>query len=274
LSLDTIVLLAEAVLNLQQEIAELKKKAAEPRVIYVGGGGADLSGFVKKSGDTMTGALTLPELDVATADSSLTIEEYDEATLLGVKLPRISAIDSGSSKQALVDLSVLVFLDSGPSNYPTLLFCSNDFLTVGSIYFDPILDGLGFGATNLFFATDLVPTTDNLFNLGSATAEWKNLYVTNVAYIDTLSLDATAGLGCATDFNPTVDDSKALGSGTREWKTLYIDGIAYIDSLQVHVGLNLDSIDVDATSVATVGGVIPVTVEGVTRYIPFYETYA
>jgi len=39
LALDTITILAGAVRKLQREVSDLKKKAAEPRVVYVGGGG-------------------------------------------------------------------------------------------------------------------------------------------------------------------------------------------------------------------------------------------
>lgn len=123
------------------------------------------------------------------------------------------------------------------------------------------------------FDSSLVPTTDDAIDLGTSAAEFRHGYFDGTLFVDTLSLDATAGLGVSTHMNPTLDDSKDLGSSTREWRTLYLDGAAYIDTLQVDVALNLDNIDVNATSVATVGGVIPITVEGTTRYIPFYESY-
>jgi len=80
-------------------------------------------------------------------------------------------------------------------------------------------------------SVQLYPITDDALNLGSATNEWGDLHIDGTAYIDTLSLDTTDGLGVATTIKPTTDGSFDLGSSTREWRNLYVDGIAYVDAL-------------------------------------------
>jgi len=66
----------------------------------------------------------------------------------------------------------------------------------------------------------------------------------------------------------------------RFWRNLYlrgnaeIDGWAYIDSLRVDEELNLDQIDIPATSVSGLSAVIPITVAGVTKYLAVYDSYA
>lgn len=150
---------------------------------------------------------------------------------------------------------------------------------------------------------------DDTYNLGDSSVEWKDLYIDGVAYIDTLSLDTTAGLGVATSMNPTVDDSVDLGSATREWrnlqidgtaqidtcrvdvaltfqtdnttdigtatveaKDLYLDGWAYIDSLRIDVALNVSNIDTAGSGLGTFQRAIPVTYSGGTGYIYIYNT--
>jgi len=57
-------------------------------------------------------------------------------------------------------------------------------------------------------------------------------------------------------------------------KNFDLDGIAYIDELRVEEVLNLDAIDIPATSVSGLSAVVPVVVGGVTKYIPCYDSYA
>ena len=65
------------------------------------------------------------------------------------------------------------------------------------------------------------PTNDNTVDIGSATREWRNLYIDGTAYVDTLSLSTTAGEGCATTFVPTTTASINLGGPSYRWGTLY-----------------------------------------------------
>lgn len=104
----------------------------------------------------------------------------------------------------------------------------------------------------------LNPNSDNLYDLGNATGEWRNLWIDGTGRIDNLHVDENASvtgnfsvLGTATitgtttlagDFVPTnvathylpkTDDAFDLGSTTREFRNLWIDGTGRIDSLHV-----------------------------------------
>lgn len=54
--------------------------------------------------------------------------------------------------------------------------------------------------------TDLIPTGDGARDLGSSTLEWKDLFIDGTAHIDTLDVDANAGV----DGNLTVTGTSAL----------------------------------------------------------------
>lgn len=105
-------------------------------------------------------------------------------------------------------------------------------------------------------------------NLGSATYPFGGLYVW---YIEAPT-EAAGEIYIYTSLMPV--GGYDLGSLSYQWRDLHLDGWAYIDSLRVDVALDLDNIDINATSVATVTAVIPVTAEGVTRYIALYESYS
>ena len=80
----------------------------------------------------------------------------------------------------------------------------------------------------------LIPDIDNTHDLGSASKEWKDLYIDGITYIDKISGSATGADGALTasvDIVPGVDNKYNLGSSTLQWNDLYVDGVAYIDHL-------------------------------------------
>jgi len=131
------------------------------------------------------------------------------------------------------------------------------------------LDNLASVAIN----TSLISDADDTDDLGSASNEWKDLFIDGTAEIDTanigiavigaslsvattttLSGDITLGGSSAininfvgranTDFIPIADNTHDLGTTTLEWKNLYIDGIAKIDSIDLDVGFVSDVVPV------------------------------
>ena len=117
---------------------------------------------------------------------------------------------------------------------------------------------------NVVFNADvnssIIPNTDNTYDLGSSSQEWRHVYIDGTANIDniaadsatisnnlvvggTLSANGDVDLGNATtdtismtgridtDIVPSTDNSRSLGSSTLEFKDLYIDGIGYIDGI-------------------------------------------
>lgn len=106
-------------------------------------------------------------------------------------------------------------------------------------------------------ASNLIPSADNTHDLGSATDEWRNIYVDGIAQVDTLQVDESATITAdltvngnttlgntntdtvtiaaelASSLIPSVDNSYDLGSAADEWRNLYVDGTAQVDTLQV-----------------------------------------
>lgn len=116
----------------------------------------------------------------------------------------------------------------------------------------------------------IVPVTDDDVDLGASGAEFKDLYVDGIGYIDTvqihenatitgnLTVNGNTTLGnaasdtvtvtadIASALLPSADDTHDLGATGSEWRDLYIDGQA-----------NIDTLAVDAN--ATVAGTLVVT---------------
>jgi len=77
----------------------------------------------------------------------------------------------------------------------------------------------------------LIPTTDNLFDLGTATKEMRNLFVDGVAYIDTLVADSANisagnvtglvgfGMGTVTNINDILDQDDMANDSNRALAT-------------------------------------------------------
>ena len=110
---------------------------------------------------------------------------------------------------------------------------------------------------NADIASNLIPSADNTHDLGSATDEWRNIYVDGTAQVDTLQVDESATITAnltvngntvlgdadtdtvtvnadfASSLIPDVDNTYDLGISTNEWRNLYIDGTAQVDTLQV-----------------------------------------
>ena len=110
----------------------------------------------------------------------------------------------------------------------------------------------------------IVPVTDNDIDLGSASFEFKDIYIDGVGYIDTIAVHENATISgnltvsgtttlntVSSNVTPTTDDTYDLGTSTNEWRNLYVDGTANIDSLAADAAA--------VTGNTTVGGTLGVT---------------
>ena len=122
----------------------------------------------------------------------------------------------------------------------------------------------------------IVPVTDDDVDLGASGAEFKDLYVDGIGYIDTvqihenatitgnLTVNGNTTLGdaatdtvtvtadIASDLIPSADGTHDLGATDAEWQDLFIDGTANIDSLVADtVDINGGNIDAAAIGSST-----------------------
>ena len=120
----------------------------------------------------------------------------------------------------------------------------------------------------------IVPVTDSDIDLGTSSLEFKDLFLDGTAHIDTLDVDANAGIignltvsgnttlgdaasdtvtitaDVASSIIPSADDTYDIGAVGSEFRNLYIDGTANIDALVA------DTADINGGTIdgATIGG--------------------
>ena len=106
------------------------------------------------------------------------------------------------------------------------------------------------------FDSDLIPSSDDTHDLGSADNRWKDLYVDGVGNIDELKVGTSNGQGVSTSLIPKTNGAGSLGSASREWTNLFIDGTAHIDTLDVDENANIDgTLGVTGTTTLSTAGI-------------------
>ena len=93
---------------------------------------------------------------------------------------------------------------------------------------------------------DLIPDTDNDFDLGSSSNEWKDLYLDGIAYIDTVS----AGTISVTTFSTTGTSNLGDGDtdqvnfyGKTDWKTNVTSSSATTGSREGYITIKINGTD-------------------------------
>jgi hypothetical protein len=92
--------------------------------------------------------------------------------------------------------------------------------------------GGDFSTNSVWFKTDrangalelykhLWPITGNTYDLGSASQQWRHLYLDGIAYLDTISLSTAAGEGFATTIVPDSNLTRDVGSTSYRWSTVW-----------------------------------------------------
>ena len=109
--------------------------------------------------------------------------------------------------------------------------------------------------------TDVIGDTDDTYDLGSTTYEFKDLFLDGIAHVDTLDVDinatvaGTLGVAGVTtvgdDILTDADNADDIGATATEFKDLFLDGTAHIDTLDVDVNAAV-------TGTLAVGGVTTV----------------
>ena len=101
-------------------------------------------------------------------------------------------------------------------------------------------------------SVNIIPKEDNLYDLGSSTKEWKDLYVDGIAYIDNIQgvssvtstsasisyLSGSSPITVGAAMIPDLDNVHSLGSSTNKFKHLFISGAAEIESLLINRGVS------------------------------------
>ena len=99
--------------------------------------------------------------------------------------------------------------------------------------------------------SNIIPNTDNTFDLGSSTQKWKDLYVDGTAYVDAINLDGTAITASAAELN--YNDITTLGTSEAS-KVVTADGSGNVTFVN---GTNdIDIASHDGTNGLKLGGTL------------------
>ena len=122
-------------------------------------------------------------------------------------------------------------------------------------------------------SSSILPDNNNLYDLGSSTKEWKDLFIdgvakidslgseagdTSIAYISQLSGSAAApALTASVTVVPGVDNTYDLGTAALSWKDLHVQGTATIGTLSLTSLANNIIIPIVSESMAVSGSITP-----------------
>ena len=101
-------------------------------------------------------------------------------------------------------------------------------LATGSITYLAVSSVLDEGCTN-----HLVPATDDAYDLGTTSRQWRNAYFDGQVATDVLVVSSTADEGVSSNLVPATDNTWSLGNPTYRWENLYVSNNIVTKDLQV-----------------------------------------
>ena len=151
-----------------------------------------------------------------------------------------SVVESVTISTAASSTTILTCrTNDGGTNYHVIPALRGS-ITVGSDFALTTLANLGSVAIN----TSLISDSDNVDDLGSATFEWKDLYIDGTANIDTLAATTMSGsltmggntiTGLAT-ITPDANGTRDLGTASLSWDSLWARAIRFDDDVSAPTG--------------------------------------
>ena len=148
-------------------------------------------------------------IDVSTQATDINIKD-NSATALTISEGTTNyavfhTTNSGEKIQFLKDIDI----DSNVEVSGTLTVEGLSTLNGGTLTFgDADTDNVVFGAD---INSNFIPNTDNTFDLGTATKEWRNVYIDGTAHIDTLDIDENAVIAGTLGITGATTLSSTLG---------------------------------------------------------------
>lgn len=100
--------------------------------------------------------------------------------------------------------------------------------------------------TPLRIINDLIPDTDNDYDLGSSTKEWKDLYVDGIAYIDTVSSGTISVITFSTTGTSNLGDGdtdQVNFYGKTDWKTNTTSSSATTGDREGYITIKINGTD-------------------------------
>ena len=208
-------------------------------------------------------------------DAEVTLTHEADAGLIlsdasGVGTTKLSFGDNATFVQQQadgelgIDADVKLDITAPAVSMSNDLYVGGDIKAIGDITFNAGSSGnITLGSAdddNVVFSADvnsnIIPNTDNSFDLGSTSQQWKDIYINGVGYIDQLGTDAdssTAYIGGG-EIDGTVIGGETAAAGTFTTLTATTLGGALNANSQEITNVDIDSGAIDNT---VIGGATP-----------------
>ena len=207
----------------------------------------DTAIYINSSADGQLDIVADTEIQIA----ATTIDINGAVALNGAITGATNITLSGELDAATLDISGNADIDGN-------LDVGGNLTVTGTTTFNGGTLTLGDAATdNVVFGADvnssIIPNTDNTYDLGSASQEWRDLYLDGTAHIDTLDVDdnatvagtlgvtgvltttatqvATGGITSGSNIVSDTDSTDDLGTTSVRWANLFVDGITATDQI-------------------------------------------
>jgi hypothetical protein len=208
--------------------------------------------YINSSADGQLDLVADTEIQIA----ATTIDINGAVALSGAITGATNITLSGELDAATLDISGNADIDGNLDVGGNLTVTGTTTFNGGTITMgDAATDNVVFGAD---VNSSIIPNTDDTYDLGSASQEWRDLYLDGTAHIDTLDVDANAtvagtlgvtGIATFTD-DIIIGDGKTIGSAS-DVDAITIASNGQVTLTQTLIGTELDiSGDIDVAGTA------------------------
>ena len=108
-------------------------------------------------------------------------------------------------------------------------------------------------------SSSILPDANNVYDLGSSTKEWKDLFIDGTANIDFASIDSASIGFVSSSLLPYADNIFNLGTAANSWKDLHVQGTATIGTLSLTALADNVKIPLISQSMTISGSILPST---------------
>jgi len=186
--------------------------------------------------------------------------QWKDLHLDGIANIDLGLIDSASvgviSSSLIPDANNHYDLGSTTVGWKDLYVSGTAFLgtaSIDSLSNNVSITGISSSTQLLSISASLLPNTDGNYDLGSPNQEWRNLFISGTANINSGSVDVlTVNSTISSSLVPDADGTYNLGSPTNQWEIIYADILSG--------SLNSDNIVITSASLSYISGSSDITI--------------
>jgi hypothetical protein len=159
---------------------------------------------IDSANNTLTVDLSEATVTGTTAEFNTALSDDNFATLNGTETLTNKTLTFPDINGGTIDNTVIGGSTPAAGSFTTLSATGN--VTLGNAATDTV-------TITADVASNVIPSADNTYNLGAVGAEWKDLYIDGVAYVDTLTIGSSTGVTSVdTDLSSVSASDNTLAS--------------------------------------------------------------